>query len=439
MKLEQLETRLNTVVELVQKKGVTDKSDVYHIFQSGGFHPKAGNPGFSTDELAESYAKRDIRATAEVNDLLATPETAAMIPQVIVEIVGEAAEPMLVLTSLLQRVDYKAGTILKFGTFGAVTAADVAEGQEYPEVKLTKGPGTRIATVGKAGVKIRLTDEEVDRNQWDVIGMHLRAAGRAMARHKEGKVAELLTEEGITLYSNSNPTESVYGPTTGRGADLLANGSFTMKDLFNCVGHMMMNGFMPDTLVVNPMTAMMWVSDPTMQALLFTAARGGAIWGSWTGRMYSETPEGWRLANGMADPTRQYKVPGMPTELMDINRQQSSPVIPSYFPFPLSFVVSPFIPYDHPTKLTDIIIMNRSEAGVIVVEADITQEEWREPARDMRAIKIMEKYGFGMLNRGQGVGVIRDVKLEDNMVPMIALPVTDVSALPAIDPTIAVV
>jgi hypothetical protein len=44
-----------------------------------------------------------------------------------------------------------------------------------------------------------------------------------------------------------------------------------------------------------------------------------------------------------------------------------------------------------------------------------------------------------MLNRGQGVGVFRDVKLVDNMVPMVALPIIDMSNLPDISKTTAVV
>jgi len=438
MKLKKLEKRVDSVVELIQS-GVTDAADVYHIFVSGGFHPGAGNEEVASDELVGFYSKQDIRATVTVNDILATPETAAMIPQVVVEIMSEAAEPMLVLTDLMTRINYVPGTVLKFGSFGPVKAASVGEMQEYPEVKLTKTPGSRIATVGKAGLQIRLTDEDINRSNWDIIGLHIKTAGRGLARYKEEQAADLLLEEGTKLYSNSSPNTSIYGPTTGRGSNLGPNGSFTPKDLFNGTGHMLQNGFMPDTLCVNPMTAMMWVYDPTMQALLFAASRAGAVFGSWTGDISSPVPEGWRLAQGMSDPTRTYKAPGMPTTMLNIGRQQSSPVVPGYYPFPLSFVVSPFIPYDHPTKLTDIVLLKRGQAGVIVVENEVQVEEWREPQRDVRAIKLSERYGFGMLDRGRGVGVFEDVKLVDNMVPMIAQPVTDVSALPEIDPTVAVV
>ena len=52
---------------------------------------------------------------------------------------------------------------------------------------------------------VRVTDEVVEESQWDIVGLWLRAAGRALARHKETFAFKLLNEMGMfsaQLYSN---------------------------------------------------------------------------------------------------------------------------------------------------------------------------------------------------------------------------------------------
>jgi hypothetical protein len=49
----------------------------------------------------------------------------------------------------------------------------------------------------KHGLMVRVTDEVIEDSQWDVLGMWLRAAGRALARHKEKVGYQMLDEFGI--------------------------------------------------------------------------------------------------------------------------------------------------------------------------------------------------------------------------------------------------
>ena len=123
-----------------------------------------------------------------VDDAISTPNAGMWLPKVVENIVKEAAEPLLVGTSLLQRINYRAGQLITFPAVGALHAADIAEGQEYPERQLQMGGATVTATVGKSGVAVKVTEEMIRYSQFDVIGMHLRAAGRALARHKEVKI-----------------------------------------------------------------------------------------------------------------------------------------------------------------------------------------------------------------------------------------------------------
>ena len=138
----------------------------------------------------------------ELKDALSVPNAPLLFPKVISNIVKEAQEPLLVGTSLLQRINYSYGQTITFPAVGAMVAADIAEGQEYPERSLQMGGATVTATVGKSGLAVRVTEEMVRSSQFDVIGMHLRAAGRALARHKEVKIFNYIRAMGVTAFDN---------------------------------------------------------------------------------------------------------------------------------------------------------------------------------------------------------------------------------------------
>ena len=139
-----------------------------------------------------STMDRKYSQTLEASDNFSTDHP-LLIPRAISEIVKEAIEPNIVLTGLLQRINYTHGTQLTFPAVGAITAADIPEGGEYPERSL-EFAGQVVATIGKSGVAIKMTEEMIRYSLFDVMGMHLRAAGRAMIRWKEQKVADLIID-----------------------------------------------------------------------------------------------------------------------------------------------------------------------------------------------------------------------------------------------------
>ena len=68
---------------------------------------------------------------------------------------------------------------------GSLVAAEVPEGTEYSEQDIQMDGGDMISiNIKKHGLMIRVTDEMITDNQFDVIGLWLRHAGRALARHK---------------------------------------------------------------------------------------------------------------------------------------------------------------------------------------------------------------------------------------------------------------
>jgi len=381
-----------------------------------------------------------------LNDAISVPNAGMFLPKVISNIVKEAAEPLLVGTSLLQRIEYHAGQTITFPAVGALVAADIAEGQEYPERQLQMGGATVTASIGKSGIAVKVTDEMLRYSQYDVIGMHLRAAGRALARHKEQKIFNYINSMGVVCFDNSTPANSLFGVTTGRALDGSGNGSVTMDDIFDVFGQIITQGWMPDTILMHPLTWVMWVKDPILRAFALSAG-GGTYFASWKGNPAGRAPWDNSSQGGLGYSPGQNIVPGdnpltagteSPLEAY-AQTIQSAPVLPSYFPIPFRIIVSPFVPYDPATKRTDLMIFDSANLGAHIVDEDPVTEEFDDPARDIRKIKIRERYGIAILNEGMAIGVIRNAFVRDNHVVLPARATIDIAgSIAEIPPTTAI-
>jgi hypothetical protein len=118
----------------------------------------------------------------------------------------------------------------------------------------------------------------------------------------------------------------------------------------------------------------------------------------------------------------------------------SGPQLPSYFPFPFRVIVSPFMPFDPDTLLTDVIVFQSGELGAMLVDEPLSTDEWTDPRADIRKIKLRERYGIGIYNEGNAVAVAKNVKVVPNQVILPARAQISVSGEVAeISPTTPVV
>ncbi len=369
-----------------------------------------------------------------LSDALSTTNAPILLPKVISNIVREAAEPLLIGTSLLQRINYTYGQSITFPAVGALTAADLAEGQEYPERSLQSGGATVTASIGKVGLAVKVTDEMVRYSQFDVIGMHLRAAGRALARWKEQKIFNYIGAMGTKVFDNVNPTKSVKGVTTGRALAGNGNGSVTMDDIFDCYAQIVSQGFIPDTLLMHPMTWTMFVKDATLRAFVL-ANGGGTFFATWTGSPNPQAPWAAATNGGMNGTIGQNVIPAgsvdgsnpTTTAGLNVNQLQSAPQLPGYLNMPFRIIVSPYVFYNAQRKLTDIYMFDSRELGVLIVDEEVTTEEFNDPRVDIRKIKLRERYGIGILNEGQAIGVIKNARVVPNEIVLPAQAHIDVS------------
>lgn len=388
----------------------------------------------------------------KLEDALSVPNAPMLMPKVISNIVKEAAEPLLVGTSLLQRINYSYGQTISFPSVGALQAADIAEGMEYPERSLQMGGATVTANIGKVGLAVKVTDEMIRYSQFDVIGMHLRAAGRALARHKEVKIFNHIRSLGVPVFDNLTPTKSLNGVTTGRNLSGGGNGSVTMDDLFDAYAQIITQGFFPDTLLMHPLTWTMFVKDATLRSFVL-ANGGGSMFASWTGNPAGRAPWDASSQGGLGVSGGQNILPGQTSggsasphglEASPLTAfpqtLNSAPTLPGYFNVPFRIIVSPFVPYDPRRKLTDIYMFDSRELGVLIVDEDVMTEEFDDPRVDIRKIKLRERYAIGILNEGKAVATLKNVHVVPNEIVLPAQTTIDVqsSTLGPISPTASV-
>lgn len=370
------------------------------------------NNGVVSDEL-----------TFKVKDLLVSTDMTMFIPKVISQVVKEAIEPRLVISELFQTIRINTGRSIEFPAVGAITAEDIGEGQTYPEKQLDLGGGNIVAiNVTKSGLLVRITEEMINDSQWDVIGMHLRAAGRALARHKEVKCATLFSTMGQKVFDNVEPSLAVIGATRGVDRTGALNGGIHLDDLFDMIAYLLNGSWTPNTIIMHPLAWAMFAKDPFLREIAWMAGRN--FWGGTMSGSVGQT--GWDGS------------PNLKQKTIAPNLTSTQTSIPSsVFPVPLRVLVSPYVRFipkgatvtkmsdgtapgatlvtDASSKakcpLTDIYVLDDAETGVLVQKQDISTEDFNDPLRDIRSLKIREVYGLGTLSQGKSIAVARNIAL----------------------------
>lgn len=327
-----------------------------------------------TKTLVEKYTSMmQFGKTSEnrisVEEALTTNDANILLPKVISTVITEAAEGLYVASQFFRRVQLQEGRSMEFIHFGALRASEVAEGQEYPEqnLNLTKqGIGTVDVRVRKYGLKIAITDEMISDSQWDVIGLHLQAAGRAMARLKEELAFQQFSTHGHEVFDAAKYPVGTKGHPTGRGFDGEYNGTLSADDLVDMAVSIMAAGFTPTDIIMHPLC---WSLFAKNQALMGASVAA--------------------FGQGQA---------GKDQRQFNANNALG-----------LNIIFSPFVPFDEANRTFDFYIIDRNNVGVMLVKDDISTEQFDNPYRDIQMLKMKERYGFGILNGGLGIAVARNI------------------------------
>lgn len=303
-------------------------------------------------------------------EALTTADANIMMPKVIQQVTTQAAEGQYLATRLFKRINMTEGRSLEFIHFGAIRASEIGEAQEYPEqnLNLTKeGIGNVEVRVRKYGLKIAITEEMISESQWDVIGLHLQAAGRALARLKEQNMFQAFSKNGHVVFDADMFKAGEEGYPTGRGFDGELNGTLTSEDLLDMAVSIMSAGFNPTLVIMHPLCWSLFAKNE------FLANASRAAFGQGVGT--EKDPRDFTPTNSL----------GLKVEF------------------------SPFVPFNQAEKKFDFYIVDEDNVGVLVVKEDISTEQFSDPTRDIQNLKLKERYGVGVLNGGLGIAVARNI------------------------------
>lgn len=384
---------------------------------------------FHMKEAASQIEDKDLRDTVTSFDLT------RFIPTTVSRIVREAIEPeLLIVPNLFQEIRYEgASRQVEIGALGAFHAAEVAEGQEYEEVEFNFADGHMVQLgVSKHGLKMRVTDEVIDDNLFDVFGLWMRLAGRALARHKEEYGIKMVNEFGRDVFDNTTPSTSENGVCTGRDITGAQNGSMTADDIFELYVYLFLRGFNPDTLIMSPLAWKVFMTDAETREIVLkgaTLATNRVPGGSYAqaygtgfqglGYRTTATGRGLNTATGGDD----NRVAGNNPFVTSLNPLGASfNIAPEYLPTPLRVIVSPHVSYKSATVggsskfVTDVVMADSSRCGILLTREGPSIDQWDDPERDIKAMKVKERWGMGLFEQGKGVAVARDVVIDRNYV-----------------------
>lgn len=339
-----------------------EKKDVLFESYTGSFKGK------STIETA----KKKVSLT----EALTTADANILMPKVIQQVVTESAESQYLASQFFKRINLTEGRAMEFIHFGAIRAAEIAEGQEYPNqtLNLTKeGIGTVDVKVKKYGLKVQITDEMITDSQWDVIGLHLEAAGRALARLKEENMFREFSRHGHVVFdakmfkADNTAGTKEDGYPSGRGFGGEYNGTLTAEDITDMAVSIMSAGFTPTDIIMHPLCWSLFAKNAALEGAS-VAAFGQGVAGT--------DPRNFNTSNALG----------------------------------LNVIFSPFIPFRQEDKTFDFYIVDRNNVGVLLVKEDISTEQFNDPLKDIQTLKLKERYGVGILNGGLGIAVAKNIK-----------------------------
>lgn len=320
-----------------------------------------------------------VENSVKLSEFLATPSAQILIPRVIIGTMREAAEPMYIGTKMLTKIRLKGpGQSMIFPSIGPMRAYDVAEGQEIPQETIDwQTHETPEIRVGKSGLRLQFSEEMVNESQWDVISMMIKQAGRAMARHKELKAFHQFQKHGHTVFDNAIRAEKPEAGTTGLDRLGNFNDTFAAEDFLDLIIAVMANEYTVTDVLMHPLTWTVFAKNELMGSLL-------------------------------SSPYTNYPAKGNNPSNMKLGPDS----IQGRIPFSLQVQLSPFIPLDKKSRRFDVYAVDRNNIGVLLVKDDIKTDEFKDPSRDIRNVKMIERYGFGIQNEGKAIAVARNISMD---------------------------
>lgn len=381
-------------------------------------------------------------ARMSFKDVMEIQNAGFLVPRVMTQIVQEGIEPFLIGTRLLRRIEYTPGMQTVYPSIPALRAEEVGAGSDLPIYNIDMGGAATFGTtISRHGLAVQVDPKFIHDSQYPWISLWLQLAGNALARHKEEYIFSMITALGTVVFDNATGPRTtgatsgvpIKGTTTGRNLNGTFNGSMTMDDIFDMYATVLLQGFIPDTILVHPMAWLMWIKDPVMREFAIQAG-GGAFFGQFTGNAAAQSNAFYNF-NGLGVGTGQvgtYTAGSLTGGQQasatggGYNVQTSGPVLPAYLGLPFRILVSPFMNFNPGANTTDILMFNSANLGAMIVAEDPHVNDWTDNRYNLTRMQIEEQYGFGILNDGQAIAVARNVSISSNEFALPARAIYDI-------------
>lgn len=315
----------------------------------------------------DGFINEDTQVT--INEAFTTPDAPMIFQKVVARTLREAAEPEYVISPLFTPVRLGKARSFEFAAVNAMQAAEIGETMEYPEQQLNFAP-QREGKVSKKGIKVAFSEEVIADSLWDIVGLHVRAAGRAMARYKEQTALKRMKEaaqDNVVFDGDVAGQEA-----SGLGPDGTPNGSYTWEDILEQAAVLMAKDKVPTDFLVHPLA---WATFLKTSYLEFNSL--GSV-----GNLRLNSKEG---------------------------------LVRATSPWGINTIVTPFVGYtpadgDTPPK-TDVYMIDRNDFGAHMIRDDLSVDDWNDLTRDIRLLKMKERYDFVVYGLAEGITVAQNIRV----------------------------
>lgn len=357
-----------------------------------------------------------------LKDAVSTPDAPQMLKRIYTEIIQEAVEMQMVGQRLIRTMRHNEvmGESVSYKWIGAGNIPNVerAEGGEYPEFSLAVGQTSTIkAQFRQCGLVVKVTKEQIEQGQWDVIRLHITEAAKALARAKEKRIFELFDGQGVIVFDNDTPASSLKGECTGRDRYGVKNGAITQEDLFDMYCQGLANGYNPNVILMHPLAFPIFQKDPILRNAGYNMYNPREFINSQLNPINSYnngTIDTWRQQQRMSTGSGQ-RLSAKEIELTTTGFNS----LPSYSPLAgVTIITSHLVPFDAINQTTSIIMIDTEASGVLNVKNPLTVDSWDEMTREITAVRIKESYSIDVIDNGLGILVAKNVPLVPNEIFM---------------------
>lgn len=336
------------------------------------------------------------KGKASLRETLTSADTIKMIPKVIEGKLRESVQPILLGTNFFTKVRVEGGNtaVYVIPVCGEVVAYEVTEAGRYREnyVEMNTLENSQIEIrVKKIGTRVSITEEAISDSSWDILGLNIRKMGQAMGRYKEEWIFNEFTDNGHVIFDNLLREQNPEMGTTGYGSGGDFNNTLSVEDFLDLSLTIIGNGYQPSDVIMHPLVWVVFARNSMIGNGLSYGALGG------NNVHYQGAIQGNSDSYGIQNSGNGQKMIMSPEQVQ------------GRLPVPLTLNFSPYVRFDRENRLFDAYVLDRTEVGVIVEKEGLSTDQWVEPERDLKNLKVKERYGIGILNEGAAITVCKNI------------------------------